>query len=420
MKIAGVDLNNVESVSGLRTPVEQRPILFQPITVRGVTFRNRIIVPPMSQYMTLIGTGMPTDWHLVHLSQFAMGGAGLVFCEETAVEARGRRTHNCTGIYTSEQAAAWRRITNHIKDLGAIPGIQLGHAGKRAAIRSPWEGRAPLDESDIAAGRGPWQTVSSSPVPDRAGKMPPLELDAAEIKKVVQAYRDAALLSLDAGFNVVEIHGGHGYLIFQFLSPYFNKRTDGYGGDLQGRMRFALEVTEAVREVWPKDKPLFFRPSAVDSIGGHWDIDDTTTLAHELKIRGVDVLDVSSGSGSSARFGPAVPKVPGYHVIYADHLRRETGLATVAVGEITAGPQAEAILRQGKADFIGVAREMLCDPYWAAHAAKALGLPDWQNVLSPNYAMRLSVREHERTQWKPDEKYEVPFRRTVSPGTVTS
>jgi 2,4-dienoyl-CoA reductase-like NADH-dependent reductase (Old Yellow Enzyme family) len=411
MRIAGVDLNNVESVFGLRTPVEQRPILFRPITIRDVTFRNRVIVTPMSQYMTLTGTGMPTDWHLVHLSQFAMGGAGLVFCEETAVEARGRRTHNCTGIYTREQAAAWYRITSHIKSLGAVPGIQLGHAGRRASIRSPWEGRAPLDESDAAAGRGPWQTVSSSAVADRPGKMPPLELDLAEIRKIVRAYRDAALLSLDAGFEVAEIHGGHGYLLFQFLSPFFNQRTDAYGGDLQNRMRFALEVTEAIREVWPKDKPLFFRPSAVDSIGGYWDIDDTVALSRELKLRGVDVLDISSGSGSSAKSGPAVPKVPGYHVVYAEHLRRETGLMTVAVGEITEGSQAEAILQQGKADLIGVAREMLCDPYWTVHAAKTLGLPDWQNVLPPTYTIRLSDRERERTKWPPSETFEVPFRR---------
>jgi 2,4-dienoyl-CoA reductase-like NADH-dependent reductase (Old Yellow Enzyme family) len=411
MKIAGVDLNNVESLFGLRTPVEERPLLFRPITIRGVTFRNRIIVPPMSQYMASTGTGMPTDWHLVHLSQFAMGGAGLVFCEETAVEARGRRTHNCTGIYTCEQAAAWRRITTHIKDLGAVPGIQLGHAGQRASVRSPWEGRAPLDESDILAGRGPWQTVSSSAVADRPGKAPPIALDRDEIKKIVQAYRDATLLSLDAGFEVAEIHGGHGYLLFQFLSPFFNQRTDAYGGDLQGRMRFVLEVTEAVREAWPKDRPLFFRPSAVDGIGGYWDIDDTTALSKELKLRGVDVLDVSSGSGSSARSGPGVPKMPGYHVIYADHLRRETGLSTVAVGGITDGPQAEAILQQSKADLIGVAREMLCDPYWAAHAAKTLGLSDWQNVLPPTYTIRLSERERERTKWKPDETYEIPFRR---------
>ena len=411
MKIAGVDLNNVDTVAGLRTPVEQRPLLFQPITVRGVTFRNRIIVPPMSQYMSPTGTGLPSDWHLVHLSQFAMGGAGLVFCEETAVEAIGRRTHNCTGIYTSEQAAAWRRITNHIRDLGAVPGIQLGHSGRRASVRSPWEGRAPLDEADALTGRGPWQTISSSPVPDRPGRVPPIELDAAGIKQVVQAYRDAARLSLDAGFDVAEIHGGHGYLLFQFLSPYFNQRKDAYGADLQGRMRLALEVTEAVREVWPKDKPLFFRPSAVDSIGGYWDIDDTTALSKELKLRGVDVLDISSGSGASARTGTGLPKLPGYHVVYSEHLRRETGLMTVAVGEITEGAQAEAVLQADKADFIGVAREMLCDPYWAVHAARALGLPDWQHLLPPTYTVRLADRERERAKWPAGGTYEVPFRR---------
>jgi len=416
MEIAGIDLKNIEGVSDLNTSVDQRPQLFQPLTIRGVTFRNRVLVPAMSQYMSPPGSGMPTDWHLVHLSQFAMGGAGLVFCEETSVEARGRRTHNCMGIYNSEQAQAWRRITNFMHELGAIPGIQLGHAGRRACVRNPWEGRAPLGEADAAMGLGPWPTISSSPMVDRPGKVTPKEMDAADIRAVVQAYRDAALLSLDAGFDVAEIHGAHGYLLFQFLSPYFNQRTDGYGGDLQGRMRFALEVTEAVREAWPKDKPLFFRPSAVDGIGGYWDIDDTVALGRELKLRGVDVLDISSGSGASTRIGAPVPKTPGYHVVYADHLRRETGLMTVAVGEITHGAQAEAILREDKADFIGVAREMLCDPYWTAHAAKELGLPDWQNLLPPTYAVRLSYRENDRQKWKADGDYEIPFRRNGPTG----
>lgn len=411
MKIAGVELH-FEGPVGLKTPVEQRPHLFRPATIRGVTLRNRIVVPAMSQYMSVASTGEPNDWHLVHLSQFAMGGAGLVFCEETSVEARGRRTHNCTGIYTAAQAKAWRRITDHLRSLGAVPGIQLGHAGRRSAVRSPWEGRAPLDATDIAAGRGPWQTISSSPVPDRAHKPPPTALDHAEIKQVIQAYRDATLLSLDAGFDVVEIHGAHGYLVFQFLSPFINKRTDAYGGDLEGRMRFGLEVTEAVREAWPKDKPLFFRPSAVDSAGGHWDVDDTVALAKELKLRGVDALDVSSGSGSSMRgLGVAVPKVPGYHVVYTDHIRREAQIATVAVGEITDPAMAEAILREGKADFVGVARGMLWDPYWAAHAAKELGMTDYLHVLTPNYAIRLEMREEEREKWHPGGQYEVPFRR---------
>jgi 2,4-dienoyl-CoA reductase-like NADH-dependent reductase (Old Yellow Enzyme family) len=413
LRIAGVDLN-IEGDGVIKTPVDQRPLLFRPKTIRGVTFRNRIVLPPMSQYMAVAGTGEPSDWHLVHLSQFAMGGAGLVFCEETAVEPRGRRTHNCTGIYTPAQAKAWRRITDHIRSLGAIPGIQLGHAGRRSSIRSPWEGRAPLDSSDAAKGLGPWETISPSPVSDRPTKAPPLELDVAEIKKVVRAYRDATLLSLDAGFEVIEVHGAHGYLVFQFLSPVTNLRKDAYGGDIKGRMRFALEVVEAIREVWPKDKPLFFRPSAVDGAGGHWDIDDTVALTRELMHRGVDVMDVSSGSGSSSSGGPPVPRTPGYHVVYADHIRRETGIATVAVGEITEPDQAEAILAGDKADFIGVARGMLYDPYWPAHAAKTLGLPDWLNVLAPTYAVRLAMRERERERWRPGVTYDVPFRRLTS------
>lgn len=408
MRIAGVEFDYDRPI-GLRTPVDKRPLLFRPITLRSITARNRIMLAPMSQY--LANEGVPTDWHLVHLGQFAMGGAGIVFCEETAVEARGRRTHHCAGMYSQAQVRGYRRITDFLKDLRATPAIQLGHAGRRGSSRGPWQARSALGPEDAAKNLAPWATISSTALTYAPGRPLPAALDKNGIKEEIAAWRDAALRSVDTGFDILEIHGAHGYLISQFLSPLINKRTDGYGGDLKGRMRFALELTEAVRGAWPDSKPLFFRLSVVDGKGGHWDIDDTVVFARELKQRGVDVIDCSSGGPTGTSSLPAVPRVPGYHVIYADHVRREVGLPTVAVGMITEPAQAEAILREGKADIIGIAREMMCDPYWPAHAAKALGLSDWLEVLPPTYAARLQPREEERETWKPGVDYEFPFRR---------
>jgi 2,4-dienoyl-CoA reductase-like NADH-dependent reductase (Old Yellow Enzyme family) len=410
MNIAGVDLN-IENVS-LTTPVESRPLLFQPLTIRGLTLRNRVMFPPMSQYMSRAETSAPNDWHLVHLGQFAMGGAGLVFCEETSVEARGRRTYNCAGIYTDVQVAAWKRVTSFIHDLGAASAIQLGHGGDRGSIRSPWEGRAPLTEADAARGQGPWEMVSSTSSVGRGGQVT-VALDEAEIRNVIANYADAAKRSADAGFDVAEIHGAHGYLLMQFLSPNFNTRTDGYGGDLAGRMRLTLEVAEAVRAAWPADRPLFFRISAVDAAGGAWDIDDSVVLSRELKARGVDVIDCSSGSGNGQSAPPEalVPRVRGYHVPYAEHLRRETGMMTVASGNIIDAAQAEAILAAGQADIVAVGRAMMVDPYWTVHAAKELGLADWLATLPPQYAFRLFERDVEWERWPEDKNFPLPFRR---------
>src|SRR5262245_1964476 len=409
MIIAGVEVAS-EHPGGLRTPVDERPLLFRPIKMRGITARNRIMLGPMSQYLSVDGN--LTDWHLVHLGQFAIGGAGIVCSEETAVEARGRRTHDCAGIYTRDHVRAYRRITDFLKDMGAVPAIQLGHAGRRGSVRPPWQGRLPLGEGDAATGRAPWTTVSASPIPHGPGRPAPAALDRQEIREVLQAWRDAALRSVDAGFDVVEIHGAHGYLINQFLSPVSNRRTDAYGGDRAGRMRFALELVEAVRSAWPGDKPLFFRVSSVDGKGGHWDMDDTVALAKELKERGVDFLDCSCGGLEGDSSLPAVPRhLPGYNVVYSEHVRREADIATVVVGMITEPHHAESILREGKADIIALAREMMCNPYWPVHAAKALGLSDWLNVLPENYAFRLYPREQELKMQKQAANYEIPFRR---------
>jgi 2,4-dienoyl-CoA reductase-like NADH-dependent reductase (Old Yellow Enzyme family) len=409
MKIAGVEIVS-EHPGGLRTPVDERPLLFRPITMRRVTARNRIMLGPMSQYLAVDGN--LTDWHLVHLGQFAIGGAGIVFSEETAVEPRGRRTHHCAGIYADDHVRGYRRITDFLKDLGAVPGIQLGHSGRRGAVRSPWEGRRPLGSADAGSGYAPWELISSSALPHAPGRQTPVALSRQEIKDELLAWRDAARRSADAGFDIVEIHGAHGYLINQFLSPVGNRRTDAYGGDLQGRMRFALELVEAVRRGWPADKPLFFRCSVVDGKGGHWDMDDTVALAKEIKARGVDFLDCSCGGLEGDSDLPAVPRdVPGYNVIYSEHVRREADIPTVVVGLITEPQQAETILQEGKADIIAIAREMLCNPYWPVHAAKTLGLSDWLDVLPPNYAFRLYSREEDRRRLRHAANSEIPFRR---------
>jgi 2,4-dienoyl-CoA reductase-like NADH-dependent reductase (Old Yellow Enzyme family) len=410
MKIAGVEVVT-DRPDGLSTPIDQRPLLFRPIRMRGVTAKNRIMLGPMSQYLAIDGT--VTDWHLVHLGQFAIGGAGIVCSEETAVEARGRRTHHCAGIYTDAHVRGYRRITSFLKDLGTVPAIQLGHAGRRASVRPPWEGRRPLAKGDAARGYAPWTTVSSSPLPHAADRPAAVALDRREIAGEVQAWAEAAQRAADAGFDALEIHGAHGYLINQFLSPVANRRTDAYGGDLSGRMRFALELVEAVRAAWPADKPLFFRASVVDGKGGHWDMDDTVALAKEVKARGVDFLDCSCGGLEGTSSLPPVPRHrAGYNVVYSEHVRREANLPTIVVGMITEPEQAEAILRDGKADIVAIAREMLCDPYWPVHAAKTLGLPDWLDVLPENYAFRLYPREEERArQLREPANEEIPFRR---------
>jgi 2,4-dienoyl-CoA reductase-like NADH-dependent reductase (Old Yellow Enzyme family) len=371
------------------------PLLFTPIQLRGVTARNRVVVSPMSQY--LAKDGAPTDWHLVHLGKFAMGGAGIVFTEETSVAQAARKTYGCPGIYNDEQARAWRRVTDFLHEQGALAGIQLGHAGRKVSTKAPWDGFAPLTEDDAKHGKPPWRGIAPSPVPVKPGAPVPLEMDRADIRGVVQEYVDACRRSLEAGFDIVEVHGAHGYIIQQFLSPITNLRKDAYGGDLQGRMRFCLELVEAVRAAWPKELPLFFRASCIDGRGGAWDIDDTVQLARELKARGVDLIDCSSGGIQGPLTLSLVPRTPGYHVPFAERIRGEAGIATMAPGLITEAQQAEDYLQAGKTDLIALARELLWNPSWPAHAAKALGAPDPLALLPKTYAWWLRRREDVRS-----------------------
>jgi 2,4-dienoyl-CoA reductase-like NADH-dependent reductase (Old Yellow Enzyme family) len=373
------------------TRERSRPLLFQPIALRGVTARNRIVVSPMCQYMSV--DGAPGDWHLIHLGKFAMGGAGIVFGEETSVERRGRKTHHCAGLYDDRHIPLYRRINDFLRSQNAIPAIQLGHSGRKASSRAPWEGYASLTDADAALGYPPWRPISSSPVPSSNEAPVPQAMDQADINALLVAWHEAVLRAVDAGFDICEVHGAHGYLIQQFLSPIVNRRKDTYGGDLQGRMRLALEIVETVREVWPKDRPLFFRVSAIDGKGGHWDLDDTVELAKALKERGVDVIDCSSGGIEGPLTMSLVPRVPGYHVPFADRVRREAEIATVAVGLITEAVQAEDILTSGKADLIAMARELMFNPNWPVHAAKSLGMKDYLDLLPPSYKWWLKRRE---------------------------
>jgi len=337
--------------------------LFQPLTQRGVTFRNRIAVSPMCQYSS--EDGFANDWHLVHLGSRAVGGAALVMMEATAVDSRGRISPFDQGIWKDEHIPFLTRIAAFLKQFGAVAGIQLAHAGRKASVRRPWEGGAA-----IPAGEGGWQTVAPSAVPFRPSDPTPAELSKSEIHATVNAFVAAARRALQAGFQLVEIHGAHGYLLHQFLSPLSNRRRDEYGGAFENRIRFALETIEAMRAAWPQDLPLWLRISATDWVEAGWSIEDSVALARRVKPLGVDLIDCSSGGSSLEQ---KIPMTPGYQVPFAERIRAEAGIATGAVGLITEPEQAEHIIGAGQADMVLLAREFLRDAYFPMNAAHALG-----------------------------------------------
>ena len=365
-------------------------VLFSPMTVRGLTLKNRIVIAPMCQYSAQ--DGIVNDWHLTHLNQFAMGGAGLILMEATAVERRGRITHGCTGLWSDAHRDAMRPIVEQVKARGAAIGIQLAHAGRKASISRPWEGDCPLSEREFAKGEMNWDTVGASPVPFDEGWLVPEELSPSDIAELIGRWCDAARRADELGFDVVEIHSAHGYLSHSFLSPMSNRRTDAYGGSLDNRMRFTLELCEAVRAAWPEDKPLFLRISSTDGKVNGWDIDDSVELARRVKALGVDVIDCSSGGIAGYGENTLPPPTPGYQVGYAAEIRRGANIATQAVGLITRGAQAETILRSGAADLIALAREVLYDPYWPRHAAIDLGEEDPYTDMPVQYGYWLGMR----------------------------
>jgi 2,4-dienoyl-CoA reductase-like NADH-dependent reductase (Old Yellow Enzyme family) len=339
-------------------------VLFTPLRLRGVTFRNRVFVSPMCQYSSR--DGLPTDWHLVHLGSRAVGGAGLVMVEATAVNPAGRISPSDSGLWSDEHSRAFLRITTFVREQGAVPGVQLAHAGRKASTAVPWRGEGP-----VAPGEDGWLPVAPSPLAFGEGNPVPREMSVADIEAVLGDFAAAAHRAAAAGFEVVELHMAHGYLLHEFLSPISNRRTDDYGGALENRMRLPLEVAREVRAAWPRDLPLFVRVSATDWVEGGWDLPDTVQLARRLKEIGVDLVDCSSGGIAP---GVKIPAGPGYQVPFAATVRREAGVATGAVGMITQASQAEEIVATGKADAVLLAREELRDPYWPLRAALALGV----------------------------------------------
>ncbi|HEY3284576.1 MAG TPA: NADH:flavin oxidoreductase/NADH oxidase [Armatimonadota bacterium] len=340
--------------------------LFDPYTLRDVTLRNRVAVSPMCQYSCV--DGRATDWHLVHLGGRAVGGAGLVFAEASAVQAEGRISPGDLGIYADDQVEPLLRVTRFLRQQGAVAGIQLAHAGRKASTSAPWQGGSPLTPE-----QGGWRPVfGPSPLAFDQGYPVPEPLNEAGVARVLSAFRDAAGRALAAGFDVIEIHAAHGYLLHEFLSPLSNQRTDRYGGSFEGRTRLVVETVRAVREVWPERLPLFVRISATDWAEGGWDPEQSVELARGLKGQGVDLVDCSSGGLVPHA---VVPVAPGYQVPFAQRIRQETGMATGAVGLITQPEQAEAIVGGGQADLVLLARELLRDPYWPMRAARSLGQP---------------------------------------------
>ena len=338
-------------------------MLFDPLPVRSLTLKNRIVVSPMCQYSS--DDGFAGDWHLVHLGSRAVGGAALVFTEATAVEARGRISPQDLGLWKDAQIEMLRRITAFIHGQGAVAGIQLAHAGRKASTSRPWEGSAPLDLE-----QGGWRPIlAPSALPFDVGSPTPEAMSDGHIREVTDAFAHSTCRALAAGFQIVEIHAAHGYLLHEFLSPLTNKRTDAYGGTFENRIRLLREVVAAVRGVWPEALPLFVRITATDWVEGGWDLDQSIQLSRRLKTEGVDLIDCSSGGTVP---GVTIPIGPGYQTPFAERIRRDTGILTGAVGMITAAEQADTILRTGQADVVVLARELLRDPYWPLHAAPKL------------------------------------------------
>ncbi|MFC3340623.1 NADH:flavin oxidoreductase/NADH oxidase [Paracandidimonas soli] len=363
--------------------------LFSPLALRGIVLKNRIMLSPMAQYAALDGS--VTDWHFAHFAKFAAGGVGLIFTEATKVERRGLGTVGDMGLWKDEQMAPLSRIVDFIHAQGAAAGIQLNHAGRKAGTLRPWEGYGTLDRSVPIEGQQHWEVIGPSPIAYMEGWPTPREMSESDIETVIDAFAQAARRADSIGFDVLELHGAHGYLIHQFLSEACNRRSDRWGGSLENRMRFALEIAAAVRRAWPEGKPLFFRISAVDE--GGWTLSDSARLCAELKKRGVDVIDCSSGGiGTRSPTAAAIKRPMGFQVSYARQIRKSVDIATAAVGLIIEPSHANAIIERGDADLVAIGRELLFNPFWAHHAAAQLAEdPDFE-MMPPQYQWWLQRR----------------------------
>lgn len=348
------------------------PLLFTPYSLRGLELRNRLMLAPMNQHAAI--DGFADDGLLVHLGKYALGGFGVVATGATAVTPSGKIGPGDLGIWSDEHIPGFKRLTTYIRSHGAAAALQICHSGRKGSIQRPWQGFGPIDESDLVRNEQPWPLWSPTGEALGPGHVAPQALDEAGIQRIIEDFAAAAVRADRAGFDILEIHGGHGYLIASFLSPVINTRSDHYGGDLSGRMRFALEVVKSVRAHWPERKPLFFRASCVDGHPAGWKLEDTVVLATQLKEHGVDLIDCSSGGLRISTSIENTQRKPGYQVAYADEVRRRTGIPTSAVGLILDGRQAERVLQEGAADLVAIGRQALYDPYFAHHAAQDLGV----------------------------------------------
>lgn len=370
--------------------------LFTPFTLREVTFPNRIAVSPMSQYLSK--DGYANDWHLVHLGRFALGGAGLVFTEATAVEDRGRRTHGDLGLWEDGQIEGMARIAGFLKEQGAVPGVQLGHAGRKASERRPWHGETPVTEEDVELrDETPWETIAPSAIPYGQNWHMPTEMTQADIDDVLGAFRDSARRADEAGYEIIEVYAAHGFLGHQFYSPVTNRRTDAYGGARENRMRFALETARAIRQAWPEGKALSFRISTTDWVDGGWEVEDSVALAKGLKENGVDIVDCSTGgigAGHSEDFKPRRMALgQGFQLPYAAQVKQEAGIAAMGVGFLWDPEVAQKAIAEGSVDMIALARELLDNPNWALHAARSLGEDKDYSFWKPQFGWWLNKRQ---------------------------
>jgi len=362
--------------------------LFTKLKLRELVLNNRVVVSPMCQYMAV--DGHVQDWHFAHHSRFALGGVGLAFVEATGVTQNGRITHGCTGIWDDQHVSGLRKIVDLYKSQDVAVGIQIGHAGRRASAARPWDGAQPIENGELER---PWECLAPSAIPEKHGHPTPRRMTESDIRETIDAFALATQRALDAGFDTIEIHGAHGYLIHSFFSPISNQREDAYGGDLHKRMQFPLRVTEAVREIWPKEMPLFYRVSSVDGVPGGICIEDTVELAKKLKDRGVDVIDCSSGGMTKPATLSEEKLTRGYQVPYANQIRANANIKTMAVGLIIEPQEAEEILQNEQADLVAMAREMMSNPNWTYHAALELKKDSPHDVLPDSYAFYLARRD---------------------------
>jgi len=361
-------------------------VLFEPMRIRGLTLRNRIVVSPMATYSAV--DGHATEWHVQHIGKLAAGGAGLVFVEQSSVNTQGRITHGCLGIWDDAQVAGHKRLTDLVRSLGAASALQIAHSGRKGSSQRPWEGGGPLSEDE-----GLWTACAPSSIPFDKSWPAPAEMTQADIEALVEDYRNAFRRALEANYDVVELHCAHGYLMHSFLSPLGNQRTDEYGGDRESRMRLPLRIAKMMREMWPDERPCFVRISSVDGVGVGWAIEDSVAYAAELKKIGIDVVDCSSGGFKLPGENSLVARTPGFQLPFSERIRLETGILTMGVGLIRTPDGAAEVLTEGKADLVALGRELLWNPNWPAQIAVEAGVKTGWEMWPEQYNWWLRRRQ---------------------------